>query len=141
MDEKTNLALGEYIFKLAKGNIDALENIYLIMAKILYSVGNIYYKQKADIEDAIQDLLIELYNKAKKFRANKNACAWIVRIYENLILNKLKHYSKEEKYITDKIVALQIEYKVEDDKFLYNYMFVNEIFSKIRGLILKQCIG
>ena len=47
------------------------------MAKILYSVGNIYYKQKADIEDAIQDLLIELYNKAKKFRVNKNACAWI----------------------------------------------------------------
>ena len=77
MDENTNLALGEFIFKLAKGNIDALENIYLIMAKILYSVGNIYYKQKADIEDAIQDLLIELYNKAKKFRVNKNACAWI----------------------------------------------------------------
>lgn len=35
MDEKTNLALGEFIFKLAKGNIDALENIYLIMATLL----------------------------------------------------------------------------------------------------------
>lgn len=131
MDEKKNRKLGEYIFQLAKGNINVLENIYLIMAKILYSVGNIYYIQKADIEDAIHDLLIELYYKSKKFKENRNACAWIVRIYENLILNRLKHRKKEDDYISDRTAKLQIESNQDDEKYLENYLFVKELFGRL----------
>lgn len=131
MDEKTNKTLGEYIFQLANGYIEVLENIYLIMAKILYSVGNIYFNQKADIEDAIQDLLIELFYKAHKFRDNRNACAWVVKIYENLILNKLKHRNKEDEYISDKIAKLQIEANQSDERFIENHLFVKELFGRL----------
>lgn len=131
MDETTNKTLGEYIFELAKGNINVLENIYLIMSRILYSVGNIYYNQKADIEDAIQDLLIELFNKARHFKVNTNACAWIVKIYVNLIKNKWKRQKKEHNYIADSITKLEIESNIENDKYLENYTFINLIFSRL----------
>lgn len=131
MDEKTNKTLGEYIFQLAKGNIKVLENIYLIIAKILYSVGNIYFSQKADIEDAIQDLLIVLYYKAHKFRENRNACAWVVKIYQNLILNKLKHRMKENDFISDRIEKLQLEVNQSDEKFIENHLFVKELFGNL----------
>lgn len=131
MDEKTNTTLGEYIFKLALGCVEVLENIYLIMAKILYSVGNIYFNQRADIEDAIQDLLIELYHKANKFKSNKNACAWIVRIYENLILNKLKRRAKESEYIAERIAQMQFEATQVDDKFIENHLFIKDLFNHL----------
>ena len=133
MDEKTNLTLGEYIFSLAEGNVSALENIYLIMAKILYTIGNYYYEQKADIEDAIQDLLIELYYKAKRFRENKNAYAWIIRIYVHLILNKMKHREKEDEYIAEKISKLKIDCENTDEKYIDNHLFVKEIFRRLTG--------
>lgn len=74
MNEEANKRLGNLIFSLAHGNIAALADIYMLMVKILYAVGNIYFTQRADIEDAIQDLLILLYDNAHKFKRNKNAC-------------------------------------------------------------------
>ena len=131
MDETTNNALAEYIFELAKGNINVLENIYLILSKILYSVGNIYYNQKADIEDAIQDLLIALYDKAKHFKNNNNACAWIVRVYVNLIKNKIKKRRKEHNYISESITKIEIESSIDSEKYIENYTFINLIFSRL----------
>ena len=76
MNEEDNKRLGRLIFALACGNISVLDEIYQMLAKLLYAVGNIYYSQRADIEDAIQDLLILLYQNARKCKENKNACAW-----------------------------------------------------------------
>lgn len=129
MNEQDNKRLGELIFELAQGKIDVLSDIYLLMYKILYAVGNIYLKQKADIEDEIQNLLILLNYKAHKFKKNKNACAWIVKLYKNLILNHLKKNKREDNFIAEEIEKLQIS--AIDDVFLENHLFVNDIFSRL----------
>ena len=90
MNEEENKRLGQMIFALARGDISALESIYTMMSKLLYAIGNAHFKQKADIEDAIHDLLILLYRNAHKFRKNKNACAWIVKMFQNSIRSRLR---------------------------------------------------
>lgn len=52
MNEEDNKRLGRLIFALACGNISVLDEIYQMLAKLLYAVGNIYYSQRADIEDS-----------------------------------------------------------------------------------------
>ena len=51
--------------ELAKGNHRVLSDIDLIMQKILYSIGILYYKNKEDTDDSIQELYVTLYRKAK----------------------------------------------------------------------------
>lgn len=142
MDEKTNKRLGELIFELARGNIDALEDIYKIMCKILYAIGTIYYKQRADIEDAIQNLLMTLYYRAKKFKKNGNACAWVIKIYQNSIKNQLLHIKKEEAYLETAAEKLQTGGYADNEKYLENHLFVSEIFGKLteyeRDLIIYR---
>lgn len=69
MNEEDNKRLGRLIFALACGNISVLDEIYQMLAKLLYAVGNIYYSQRADIEDAIQDLLfIRMHASSRKIK-------------------------------------------------------------------------
>ena len=61
MDEADNNRLAELLIELAKGNSQVLSEIALLMQKILYSVGIMYFKNKEDTEDSIQELYIILY--------------------------------------------------------------------------------
>lgn len=42
MDESENIKLGEFIISLAKGNISVLDNIYVLVSRLLYVIANIY---------------------------------------------------------------------------------------------------
>ena len=51
MNEEENKRLGELIIGLANGNIQALNDLYLVNSRILYIVGNMYYYTKVDFDD------------------------------------------------------------------------------------------
>lgn len=145
MNEKDNKRLGELIFSLARGNIEALSDIYLLMVKILYAIGNIYFNQKADIEDAIQDLLILLYDNARKFRNNKNACAWVIKLYQNMIFKRLKKMQVEDNYVTEQAQLQNISAQEDNSKYIENHLFLNEVFSNLddyeQNLIIYRYIS
>ena len=122
MNEEANKRLGNLIFSLAHGNIAALADIYMLMVKILYAVGNIYFTQRADIEDAIQDLLILLYDNAHKFKRNKNACAWIIKLYQNMIYKNLKKRKSEDNYISEQIQLQNITSLEDNSKYIEKLM-------------------
>lgn len=131
MDTETNKRLGERIFELANGDIAALSEIYTVTCKILYAVGNIYLKQKADIEDAIQNLLIKLVDVAKKFKKNANACSWIISVYRHSIMNGLKRKSTEEKFLSAEKEKLKSGDGTVDETYLENHVFFRELFNKL----------
>lgn len=132
MDEKNNQRLSELIILLAYGKKDALLEIYAIMSKLLYTVGNYYYTQEADIKDAIQNLLEKLLIEAKKFKYNRNACAWILQMYKNSINNHLKRRRTEKKYIDIETEMCMASASSDiDEKYIENYLFVREIFDKL----------
>lgn len=132
MDEKGNKRLSELLILLACGKKDALNEIYGIMSKLLYAVGNYYYTQKADIEDAIQNLMEKLLQGAKKFRYDRNACAWILQIYKNSITNHLKRRKREKKHIdTEAEICMASASSDIDEQYIENHLFVREIFDNL----------
>lgn len=142
MEEVSNKRLGELIFRLAEGDVEALSDIYLMLNKVLYAVGGIYYKQRADIEDAIQNLLITLYYKAKKFSNNTNAYGWILTMFNNMIKSQLKR-SKREMQLLQNIApdSDDLFENAIDENYIANHVFVREIMENLneyeRELVFK----
>lgn len=133
MDEKNNKRLGELLILLAGGTKDALIEIYEIMSKILYSVGNAYFLQEADIKDVIQDLMEKLIKNAKKFKNDEgsSASAWILTMYRNIINNNLKRMKRENDYVTAQTERYKLTLYDADEKYIENYVFINQIFINL----------
>ncbi len=130
MDEKDNARLGLLIMELARGNCAVLEEIAQFIEKILYAIGNTYFKNKADVEDAIQNLYIKLYHKASRFRKNSNACSWIIKLYTNLIKSHLRKYKRDAKHIGE-MEVFEKERAVMDERYIENHVFLTEILSSL----------
>ena len=62
---------------------------------MLYRVAFNYLKNKEDSEDAVQNLLIRLYNYKKDFKSEEHLKAWLIRITINeskrILSNNRKH--------------------------------------------------
>ncbi len=95
MDEESRNILAELLVQLANGNILVLAEISRLIESLLMAIGNSYYRNRADVEDRIHDLYLKLREKACLFKVNKNAAAWIVMIYKNMIKSHLRTVQRE----------------------------------------------
>ncbi len=131
MEETLNTRLGELILEVAKGDLDALDEIAERMNGILKTVGNAYYKNKADVEDAIHDLYVSLREKACYFRKNSNACAWLIKIFENSIRSHLRRLRRSGEVLQDSLsVSILVERK-KGEMYLENHLFIQEMFDEL----------
>ncbi len=131
MDDENNKRLSELIIQLAQGNVSALEEIARLVERILISIGNFYYKNRADVEDAIQNLYIKLYYKASKFKTTANACAWIVTIFENSIKSHLRIKKTEKRYLESEISHYKSNVNIVDERYVENHLFLREMFDRL----------
>ena len=131
MDESENNRLAELLIELAEGNSRGLSEIALLMQNILYSVGIMYFKNKEDTEDSIQELYIVLYKKAKTFRQNNSASAWIMAIYKNWIKSQFRKRKVEERYVKGEIQDIKTQVHSVDEKYIENRLYLKEIMSKL----------
>ena len=131
MDEATNKRLGELLKRLAKGEVSVLTDIADIMKHILMKIGYAYYRNRADLEDAIQGLYVKLYDKAKYFRKNTNACSWIIKIFINSIKTQLSKKKREENYLQREIVNLKAEADFTSEDYIEKHLLIREIFDKL----------
>ncbi len=131
MDEENNKKLGELLVQLSKGNVAALTEIANLLENLLMSIGNVYYQNRADVEDAIQNLYLKLFDTAKNFRRNSNACAWVITVFENTIKSHLRRIKREERLIQEQIIAFQASWSAEDEKYLDNHIFVKDTFTRL----------
>ena len=131
MDEESNNRLGELIKELADGNCFVLEEIALLLERILMTIGNAYYQNRADVEDEIQNLYVTLYEKAKCFKKNTNACAWVIKIFENSIKSRLRRRKSEDKFLQEEILNFKTASYALDEKYVENHLFLREIFDRL----------
>ncbi len=131
MREKDKEELAKLIVQLASGNTEALNGISTLMAKPLYSLGNYYYRNKADIEDRVSELYITLTYKAHTFKQQINAYAWVIKIYENSIKSNLRIIKREEEYLRREISYFKSSLDGADDTYLENHLFLREMFDKL----------
>ena len=131
MDEETNKRLGECLMEIANGNNEKLADVYIIMQRVFYTVGNVYFKRKEDIEDSIHDYLLVLLKKAWKFVRNQNAYAWIIFSYQNLCKNKRDRKKVETKYMHNQIEKIKNLSYASDIEFVDNNIFLKSVFDKL----------
>ncbi len=131
MEAENNKRLGELIVELANGNVQALGKIADLVEKLLIGVGIAYYRNREDVEDAVQNLYVKLHANAKQFKRNKNACAWIVRIFENSIKSDLKRRRREDLYIQQEISHLSSGANIVDERCVEQHLLAQEILASL----------
>lgn len=126
MDDQTKELLNDLIQSIIDGNSNALDEIYLIMRKVMFSIAYIILWNIQDAEDAVHDTFIMIVKKAKMFTYKNNAYAWINSITKNVAKNKLKkRKNRNEHPLNDDIKPNRL---IED-----NGLVVKEIFGLLNN--------
>lgn len=130
MDEALEMRLGELLLKLKSGNISVLSEIDKIIGKRLRAYANIYYLQKADVDDAVQSLLCKLCYAVKKYKESKHAYAWVIKVFKNSILSHIQKDNLEKSNL--QLYAKEMALNANDDEnYIANYLFLKDIMSKL----------
>lgn len=84
------------MIQIAKGNKDALAQLYSQTKTSVYGFALSIVKNKSDAEDIMQDTYVKVYTNAKEYIPHGKPMAWILTITRNLSLMKLRAAKKLE---------------------------------------------
>lgn len=131
---KNNYQIDDWNQFIRDGNLDALSKVYFHNYDLLYTYGLKCTDDKRMVEDAIQDVFINLIKSRKCIGDVKNLVGYLIITFRRklfLDLNKQKRI-----LLTDQLPEEQFEFfKGTDLDFSEN-----ENLERIH-LIIKQCIG
>lgn len=131
MDEALEMRLGELLLQLKSGNVSVLSEIDKIIGKRLRAYANIYYLQKADVDDAVQSLLYKLCYVVKKYNESGHAYAWVIKVFKNSILSHIQKDNLEKNFLQLYGSQLGANANNNTDDYINNYLFLKEIMSKL----------
>lgn len=92
MDKK---ALNRAMLSLQKNDLNALDTIYKLTHKSVFSVSLSVVKNYEEACDLTQQTYLKLREKINLYRPNTNAYAWILTITRNLSINESKKRARE----------------------------------------------
>lgn len=82
--------LDRLISKIARGDNDALEELYEKTKRGVFAFLYSYLDNREDSEDAMQTVYLRIKMHAGSYREGSNARAWMLQIAKNIALNELK---------------------------------------------------
>lgn len=82
--------LEDLIYKIAAGNKEALERLYVKTKSAVYGFSLSIIKNNADAEDVLQETYIKIWTNAQSYTAHGTPMAWILTIARNLALMKIR---------------------------------------------------
>ncbi len=127
MGEENKKDVGLLITRLAQKDTSALREISEELDGLLKAIGQTYYNNFADVEDAVQNLYMTLYEKAKHFRENISGRAWIIKVFINSIKSDKVRRSREKKYIEQEISYYKSKMSASGEQYIENRLFIREI--------------
>lgn len=81
----------ELMGKIANRDIQALESIYDMYSGLVFSLIRSILKDKEAAEDLLQEIFIQIWEKAHLFDASRgNVCQWIIRMARNRSIDILR---------------------------------------------------
>ena len=92
MDKK---ALNKALLSLQNNDLDALDTIYKLTSKSVFSLSLSIVNNYEDACDLMQATYLKIREKVHLYRPNTNAYAWILTITRNLSINQGKKRSRE----------------------------------------------
>lgn len=140
----TNKELDEYVKCFLSGDKNVFDVIYYETQKNVYLSIYSIIKNKATIEDLMQDTYMKIIDSLQQYQIGTNFKAWCSRIARNIAINYYNHYkkqiivdvteheiifgeTKEKDYIIDDVLNLLNEEEKE--------IFINRI---VLGYTLKE---
>lgn len=89
----SNLALDRWLKCIARGDRDALENLYQTTGSAVYAYALSILKNRSDAEDVLHDTFVTIWNSAGEYRSLGKPMAWILTVTRNHCY-KLQRYQK-----------------------------------------------
>lgn len=114
---KINFVCNKAIIGIAKGNINALSDIYDTIGRQIYFIAYSVLKNHHDAEDILQEVLCEIAKCAHTYRPMSNARAWILSIARNKAL----------KYRRDKKEHLPFDEIENYSRYSYDISFISDL--------------
>lgn len=115
------------INQMALGNINAMDDLYMLIKSDILAYALSKSLPKDDALDIMQDTFMQIYKYAKTYNSKNKPMAWIITI-ENSLINRYYQLKSREAKIDDDI----LENKADDnnivDKFINNRL-VKELLS------------
>jgi RNA polymerase sigma-70 factor (ECF subfamily) len=81
--------------------VQSIEEIYERHVNMIYQVSFSYMKNKADTEDIVEDVFVNLMKTKIMFKDVEHEKAWLLRTAINLCKNSLKHWRRKNLNIDD----------------------------------------
>ena len=85
---------------LKQGNRKALDYIFEKYIRLLYAYGGKIWKDGAFIEDSIQDVFVELWNRREKLSATNNIKFYLLTSLRRRIVRKLSNEQRERMHLS-----------------------------------------
>jgi len=86
------------IEKAAKGNAQAMKELYRLYSRAMYNVCCRIMNNRTDAEDMLQEVFIDVFAKLSSFRFESTFGAWIKRIAVNKCINELRRAKIQLEY-------------------------------------------
>lgn len=83
---------------LKRGDPGALESLFSIYKDRVYNTALGYLQNIQDAEELTQDVFIEIFNSASKFKGDSAFTTWIYRITVNKSLDKIKYQKRRKRF-------------------------------------------
>ena len=98
-------ALEEDLLRMAQGDTAALERFYEGTKAVVYGFVLSILKHAHDAEDVMQEVYLQIYSAAGRYRPDGNPMPWILTIAKNLALMKLRQRRRESQMTAEEAEA------------------------------------
>lgn len=86
------------IESLKRGDPGALESLFSVYKDKVYNTALSYLQNEQDAEELTQDVFIEIFNSASKFKGDSALSTWIYRITINKSLDAIKFRKRKKRF-------------------------------------------
>lgn len=115
---------------LIKGDINALKQVYDIYWNKIYQISLKYLGNSEDAEEAVQDIMLRLWQYRKNLRKGENFEGYLIAIAQSSLLNKLRNKKLNVVPLTETILSYS-------DNVTENQVLTNELEHFTQDMIEK----
>lgn len=118
------------IKKVANHNVECFEELYRLSSAAVFGLAVSIVGNRVDAEDVVQEVYINIYDKANQYQGGNKAMAWIFTITRNQSLMKIRDRNKRKHVNLDDVYDVGIDNNIEDE--MYNENLINKILEILK---------
>lgn len=87
----------ELLMQISSGNAAAFRQFYELFKDKVYNTCLSYLQDIPEAEEVLQDVFVEIYQSASKFRRQSSVSTWVYRITVNKCIDKVRYRNRQKR--------------------------------------------